>query len=100
MWEDARRRSRARKEAFESARARAAGKSRDEIRWIYVAELNARGLTAPREDLLDAAVERIIGNPLPAARLAVEGLAQMGHALHELSRSSARAVKRTGTAQN
>jgi hypothetical protein len=86
MWDDARRRSRARKEAFESARARAAGKSRPEIRGIYVAELNARGLKIPREDVLDAAVERITGNPLPAARLAVEGLGQMGKALHELSR--------------
>ena len=85
-WDDARRRSRARKEAFESARARAAGQGRDEIRRIYVAELNARGLAAPREDVLDAAVERITGNPLPAARLAVEGLAQMGKALNELSR--------------
>jgi hypothetical protein len=61
-------------------------KGRDEIRGIYVAELNARGLAAPREDVLDAAVERITGNPLPAARLAVEGLAQMGKALNELSR--------------
>lgn len=86
MWDDARRRTGVRKEAFESARARAAGKSRDEIRRIYVAELTARGLKIPREDLLDAAVERITGNPLPAARLAVEGLAQMGKALHELSR--------------
>lgn len=84
--EDARRRSRARKEAFESARARAAGKSRDEIREIYLAELNARGLTAPGEEILDAVADRIGGNPLPAARLAAEGLAQMGKALHDLSR--------------
>ena len=86
MWDDARRQSRARKEAFESARARAAGKSRDEIRGIYIAELNARGLKAPREDVLDAIVGRITGNPLPAARLAVAGLAQMAKALNELSR--------------
>jgi len=85
-WEDARRSSHARKEAFESAQARAVGKSRDEIREIYLAELNARGLTAPEEDILDAVVDRIGGNPLPAARLAVEGLAQMGEALHELAR--------------
>jgi hypothetical protein len=84
--EDARRRSRARKEAFESARARAAGKDRDEIREIYVAELTSRGLRAPREDHLDAAVDQITGNPLPAARLVVEDLAQMGRALRELSR--------------
>jgi hypothetical protein len=86
IWADVRRRSRARKEAFESARAQAAGKSREEICGIYVAELRARGLEVPRADLLDAAVERIAGNPLPAARVAVEGLAQMGKALNELSR--------------
>jgi len=86
IWDDARRRSRARKEAFESARAQAAGKSRDQIRGIYVAELKARGLEVPRADLLDAAIARIAGNPLPAARVAVEGLAQMGKALNELSR--------------
>jgi hypothetical protein len=84
--EDARSRSRARKEALESARARAAGKDRDEIREIYIAELNSRGLRAPREDHLDAAVDQITGNPLTAARLAVENLAQTGKALRELSR--------------
>jgi hypothetical protein len=86
IWEDTRRRSRARKEAFESARARGAGKNRDEIREIYLAELKARGLTAPGEDVLDATVARIAGNPFPTARLAMEGLAQMGQALRELSR--------------
>ena len=85
-WEDARSRSRAGKEAFESARALAAGKDRDEIREIYVAELSSRGLRAPREDHLDAAVDRITGNPLPAARLAVESLTRSGKALYELSR--------------
>ena len=86
MWEDARRRSRSRKEAFESAGARAVGKTRDEIREIYVAELSARGLKVPGRDVLDAVVERITGNPLPAARLGVEGLAQMAKALHQLVR--------------
>jgi hypothetical protein len=84
--QDARHRSRARKEAFESARARAAGKGRDEIREIYVAELNARGLAAPGEDLLDAVVDQIAGNPLPAVRLAMESLAQLGKELRKLSR--------------
>jgi hypothetical protein len=84
--EEARRRSRARRAAFESARAQAAGKSRDEIGQIYRAELNARGLPEPRRDILDAVVERITGNPLPAARLAVQRLAQLGGALTELSR--------------
>jgi hypothetical protein len=84
--EDAQSRSHARKEAFESARARAAGKDRDEIREIYVAELNSRDLRAPREENLDAAVDRITGNPLPAARLTVKSLPQSGKALHKLSR--------------
>jgi hypothetical protein len=86
MWAEARQRSRASREAFESARARAAGKSRDEIRGIYVGELDARGLKVPSEDVLDAVVERIIGNPLPAARLAVDALAQLGKGLYDLSR--------------
>jgi hypothetical protein len=86
ILQDARRRSRARREAFESTRARAAGKGRDEIREIYIAELNARGLAAPGEDLLDAAVDQITGNPLPAVRLAVENLAQLGKELRDLSR--------------
>lgn len=86
MWQDAQRRSRARKEAFQAARARAAGKSRDEIREIYVAELNARGLTKPSAAVLDAVVDRISGNPLPTARLAVEGLVQLGKGLRELAR--------------
>ena len=83
--QDARHRSRVRKEAFESARARAAGKGRDEIREIYVAELNARGLAAPGEDLLDAVVDQIAGNRTPAVRLA-QLLAQLGKELRELSR--------------
>jgi hypothetical protein len=86
MLQDSQHRSRARKEAFESARARAAGKSRDEIRAIYLAELSARGLAAPGEDLLDAIVDQITGNPLPAIRLGAEILAQLGKELRDLSR--------------
>lgn len=86
MWEDARHRSRARKQAFQAACARSAGKGREEIREIYVAELNARGLDEPSEAVLDAIVDRIRGNPLPAVRLAAEGLAQVGKGLLELSR--------------
>jgi hypothetical protein len=84
--QDARHRSRVRKEAFESARAGAAGKGRDEIREIYVAELNARGLAAPGKDLLDAVVDQITGNPPSAIRLAMESLAQLGKKLRDLSR--------------
>lgn len=86
MYHESRRRSRASKEAFDAARARAAGKSRDEIREIYVAELNARALRVPRDDILDVVVERIAGNPLPAARLAAQTVVQMGRALNDLYR--------------
>jgi hypothetical protein len=86
MLKDARRRSRARKEAFQAAQARAAGKGRDEIREILVAELNARGLKKPSDTVLDAIVDRISGNPLPAVRLAAESLVQVSKGIHELSR--------------
>lgn len=85
IWEDARHSSRARKEAFQVARARSAGKGREEIREIYVAELNARGLEKPSDAVLDAIVDRISGNPLPAVRLAAEGLVQVRKGLLELS---------------
>ena len=84
--EERRRRSRSQREAFEAARARAAGKGRDEIREIYIAELSARGLTQPSDTVLDAVVNRIKGNPLPAVRLAAESLVQVGKGIHALSR--------------
>ncbi len=84
--EQARRRSQARREAYDATRARAAGKSRAEIRDLYVAELSARGVRAPTERVLDAVVERIAGNPLPAARVLGESLVQIGKGFYELSR--------------
>ena len=84
--EDARRRSRARTEAFQAARAQAAGKSREQVRDIYLAELDQRGMGTPREDVLDAIIDNILGNPAPAARLAVQSLAQVGKGLFELVR--------------
>jgi hypothetical protein len=84
---DAERLSRARKEAYEAARARAAGKSRDEVRDIYLAERRARNLNVPSDRVRDAVVERIItGNPLPAARIAGEGLVRMGRTLYGISK--------------
>jgi hypothetical protein len=86
LWEDRRRRSRGRTEAYQAARARAAGQGRDEIREIYLAELNARGVKKPSDTILDAVVDRISGNPLPAVRVAAEGLVQVGKGIHALSR--------------
>ena len=82
--EEARRRSQLRKAAFQATLAGAAGKSRAEIRDIYVTELRDRGLTIPPEHILDAIVERINGNPVPAARVAAESLVGIGKGLHEL----------------
>lgn len=82
--EEARRRSRLREEAFQATQVRATGRSRDEIREIYAAELRARDLGIPPDHILDAIVERIKGNPLPAARAAGESLVGMSKGLHEL----------------
>lgn len=67
----------ARKDAFQAASRAAAGKSRDEIRDLYLAELRSRGLEPPSERFLEATVEQIAGNPVPSVRLLGDGLAQM-----------------------
>jgi len=82
--EEARHRSQLRKEAFRATQDRATGKSRAEIREIYVAELRDRSLKIPPEHLLDAIVERIKGNPLPAAHVAGGSLIGVGTRIHEL----------------
>ena len=41
----------------------AAGKTRDEIRDLYIAELRARGLETPPEPLLGAAIDMLSGDP-------------------------------------
>jgi hypothetical protein len=85
--EDAQRLARTRKEAYEAARVRASGKTREEIREIYLAERRVRDLPVPADRVLDAVVERIAtGNPLPAARVAGEGVARMGRALYEIAK--------------
>jgi hypothetical protein len=90
-WDESRRRSRAWKEAYETVRAQAGGNSHDELREIYLAEISARGLKVPSDEILDAAVARMKGNPLPLARIVatgtVEGLAQFGKAALLLSRA-------------
>ena len=67
--EERQRRRRAYAEAADATRARAAGSDRDEIRRLYLAELDARNLKIPAEPVLDAVVDHIVtGNPLPAVR--------------------------------
>ena len=82
LWEKAKRDVQMRSEAFRAAHDRAAGRSREEVRDIYMAELRSRGLAMPSESALDAAVESIMGNPLPSARLMGEGLIETGKLLH------------------
>ena len=82
LWEKAKRDVQMRGEAFRAAHDRAAGRSREEVRDIYVAELRSRGLAMPSDSALDAAVESIMGNPLPSARLMGEGLIETGKLLH------------------
>ena len=60
---DSRQRSQARKEAFSAARSAAWGKTRPEIRDLYIAELRARGLDIPREPLLEGAIDVLSGDP-------------------------------------
>jgi hypothetical protein len=85
-WEEARDRSRARKEAASAVRSRTAGRSRAEIRDMYVAELRARELRVPSDVVLDAVVDSLTGNPLPAARLGAESVIGLGRSLHDLAR--------------
>ena len=51
----------ARDEAFDAARAAAGGKTRAEIRDIYAAQLGARGLPVPPDEVLDAWADAISG---------------------------------------
>ena len=85
-WEESRNRSRAGKEAFTAAKARAAGKNREEIRRLYIAELQARNLQIPADPILDTAIDSITGNPLPAARLLGHQLIGMGKEIHKLTK--------------
>jgi hypothetical protein len=80
--EERRRKAEARTEAFNAARARAAGKNRGETREIYTEELRARGLNTggPRTD---ADVALIAGNPLPMVVLEGKGLLMIGKGLRD-----------------
>lgn len=56
----------ARKQAFEATQAAAAGKTRDELRDLYIAELRARGQEVPLRPDLDVELEFLSGHPLRA----------------------------------
>jgi hypothetical protein len=71
--------ARARKEAFEAARARAAGKSREQVTDLYKAELRTRGMEIPPKPILDAKVSPMAGDYLSAGRLFDRSRAGLGH---------------------
>jgi len=54
------------------------------LRDIYVEELRTRALKVPQEPVLDAVIDRINGNPRPAARLAGETPVGIGKQIHGL----------------
>ena len=83
---ETRQRYQSRREAFLATRSRAAGKSREEIRDLYIAELRARGQEMPSEEALDASVAALTGNYLPTARI-------VGRAAVEAGRLSRDAMK-------
>ena len=60
---EAQQRSEASKDALQAARTAAPGKTRDEIRELFAAELRARGLKVPPDRLLEVAVDMITGEP-------------------------------------
>jgi hypothetical protein len=57
MWAKSRNELQSRREAFKAAQASAAGKDREQLKDLYVAELRARGLKIPGDEALDAAIE-------------------------------------------
>jgi hypothetical protein len=79
----ARRAADLRRDAAEAVRVVAAGKSREELKDRYVAELRSRGLGIPSEQVLDANVDAITGNYLPALRLFGRSVASLGKLLGE-----------------
>ena len=67
-WEQAQRehqeRREAKKQAEHAVRDAAYGKTRDELRDLYIAEFRARGLDLPPEVFLEAEIDKMTGHPL------------------------------------
>jgi hypothetical protein len=79
-WREEQQRKEARHQAFQAAAEAAAGKTRRQVRELYLAELRARGVPNPmNDDLLEAEVDAMMRHPLRA-------LARFAHAMHKLTR--------------
>ena len=78
--------SQSQREAFQAARANAAGKSREETRDLYLAELRSRGLEIPPDELLDATVDTFTGNYRTSARLFARSVIDFWKSIRDDSR--------------
>jgi hypothetical protein len=85
-FEKRRQRPQVRRDALQAVRAASGGKTRDEVRQLYVDEMRSRGVDLPREDIVEAHLDWIAGNPLPALRIGGESLAQAGKGIADLIR--------------
>lgn len=85
-WAKSRQESRSRREAFQAARDNVAGKSREEIREMYISELRLRGLKIPRDEVLDAAVDALTGNYQSGARVLGQSLIDLMRVLRAFRR--------------
>lgn len=74
LWAKSGRDSQSQREAFQATQASAAGKSREEIRDLYLAELRSRGLEIPPDELLDATVDTLTGNYRTSTRLFIRSV--------------------------
>jgi hypothetical protein len=101
MFEAARTRSQAKREAMDAVRARAAGKTRAEVRDIVVSERRSRGLSDVPEAVLDQWVDAAFEDPtrseLRATVDAVTALVRGGVRFAELLRNGS--VERQGPAE-
>jgi hypothetical protein len=80
-WAKSRQESRSQHEAWKAARASGSGKNREQRKDLYVAELRARGLAIPSDELLDVAVDAQMGNYLTGARLLGREVVNLGKVL-------------------
>jgi hypothetical protein len=86
ILEEKRRNSRARREAYQAARAASRGQGREQIRDAYIAEFRRRGLRVPADDVIEVAVESIRGNYLPATRALTGRLGRLGSSIGEIAK--------------
>jgi hypothetical protein len=86
LMEERRRQSQASREALQAVRVASGGKTRDEIRQLYIDEMRSRALSVPPDEVIEAHLDWMAGNPLPGLRLAARSLAEVGKAIADLGK--------------